>query len=189
MTRKSPLLRHFARAGGLVALWMCAVGCSDRVSAPPANTAISNVAGSVAAPFSVQCNGPADEVALLAGLCGSDTTAVEWMVTDAPGGMGAVIGPSGGALFLLYARADHDPAVDANFAGQAQYAGFVFLGQRTGPHAGTLDTWKAGEPVSSGKVVTQEASLMACSTDWIGQGTFNWRHTTVSFAWSAAEPC
>lgn len=182
------MMRPSTRSAVLGAAWVFGFGCGDRVRSPPANAAISNVAGSVTLPLSVQCDGPADEVALLAGICGSDTSALSWSLTDAPAGMATAIGPRTGPFFLLYDRLDHSPNVNTNVAGDAKYAAFVFFGQG-GDGETTLDAWTGAETVSSGAVVTQAVEFLACSTDWIGQGTFVWRATKLTFAWSATEPC
>jgi hypothetical protein len=176
----------------LGATWVFGVGCdSSRVNAPPVNTAISNTAGSVTLPFTVQCDGPADEVALLGGICGSGTSGLEWFLTDAPSGMATMIGPGSGPFFLLYDRVDHDPSVSANVAGQAHYAAFVFLQQEPSEASPEtiLDGWIGAEAVSSGAVVTQQVDFLACGGGWLGQGSFVWRTTKLTFAWSASELC
>jgi len=160
----------------------------DEVAAPPVNPGIANVAGMVTMPFRVDCAGPANEVALLGSLCGSVTISAAWRRTDAPDGMAMSLGPGAGPSLLLYNRLDSE-AGDGNVAANAKYSAYVLLSASSDSPNAKLDGWPNGEPVTTGTVTSQLVQFQACSSTWIAEGTFSWRSTTISVAWSAANAC
>lgn len=169
---------------------LCALltGCLtsvDDVPAPPANAAISNAAGSVTLPSRIECDGPAEELALLGKLCGAKTVLAAWMGTDAAMGMSTALGPPEGPVVLLYNRLERDPG-RANVAGEVKYSAYVLLSVGSGD---VLRSWSRAEPVSSGQVTSQLVRFEACSASWIAEGTFTWRSTTLRFSWGASRPC
>jgi len=163
-------------------------GClipDDDVPAPPANPAISNVAGSVTLPSRIECDGPAEELALLGKLCGASTAEVAWMGTDAEKGMSTALGPPDGPVLLVYNRLDRDPG-RANVAAEVKYSAYVLLSVGSDD---VLRSWSRAEPVSSGQVTSQLVTFQACSVTWSAEGTFAWRSTTLRLSWGAMRPC
>ena len=157
----------------------------DDVPAPPANPAISNAAGSVTLPSRIECDGPAEELALLGKLCGTETALGTWMGTDAEKGMSTAFGSPEGPVLLLYNRLERDPG-SANVAGEVKYSAYVLLSVRSDD---VLRSWSRAEPVSSGQVTSQLVRFEACSASWFAEGTFTWRSTTLRLAWGASRPC
>jgi len=188
------LRSHALGSAALMALALGALGCSDDVDAPPVNTSITNQAmplapGCFKLPFEVTCDGPADELALLDGVCGAKTDFLEWSGTDAPAGMATWIGPRNGPLFLLYNRLEREPGEKEDVAKELRYSAF-FVNQGFSDDAvATLEQWREGESVKSGEVITFAARFVECRMSWEGEGVFQWRNTSIAFAWTASEPC
>jgi hypothetical protein len=188
---------HGLGSAALVApmlLALAALGCSDDVDAPPVNASIHNearplVPGCYTLPFEVICDGPAEELALLDGVCGAKTDFLDWSRTDAPAGMGTWIGPRNGPLFLLFNRLEREPGEQEDVAEELRYSAYFVNRGFSDDIVETLEQWHAGEGVKSGSVITFAARFVACSMSWEGEGTFRWRSTTIEFAWTAAEPC
>lgn len=178
------------RTGTVVVVAMLS-GCfspSSEVAAPPVNPGISNVAGMVTMPFRVDCAGPANELAMLGTLCGTVTNSAFWTGTDAPAGMAMSLGPEGGPWLLVYNRLESEPG-DGNVAADAKYSAFVLLSGGGDSTNARLGGWTKGERVAAGSVTSQLVRFQACSFNWVAQGTFTWRSTTISVAWSAANAC
>lgn len=183
------------RAGVLGALGLLLVGCGDeQAEAPPANPRIENEAKDLpldvsALPFEVTCQGPAEELKLLGAVCGTQTHDLGWWPTDAPGGMGMYIGPVGGPYLMLFGRVEYRPPSNKNVAAELKYAAFLVNRGAADDSAETLNQWRKGEPMSSGALVTYQAYIGACSPGWMGEGTLQWRSTTLSLAWWSGLPC
>jgi hypothetical protein len=179
----------------LVALGLSAAACGeDAVESPPMNAAISNEArplepGCFTLPFEVRCDGPADELALLDGICGAKTDFLSWSATDAPAGMATWVGPRKGPLLLVFNRVDREPSATENVAKELRYAAYFVRQGMADDVVDTLEQWHTGEPVKSGSVITFDAHFVACRMSWEAEGVFLWRSTTLSFAWTAAQPC
>lgn len=185
---------HGLGRAALVALALGALGCSDEVDAPPVNAAIKNearplVPGCFMLPFEVTCDGPAEDLALLDGVCGAKTDFLEWSSTDAPAGMATWIGPRSGPLLLLFNRLEREPSEAENVAGELRYSAYFVKKGFGDDIVETLEQWHDGERIKSGSVVTFAARFVACSMSWEGEGTFLFRSTTIEFSWTAAEPC
>lgn len=169
------------------------VGCadSDVIYSPPVNPAISNIEGIGMAtlPLRVDCEGPAEDLAVLGGICGNRTDNLGWWKTDAPAGMALWIGPQSGPLILLYNWLGYEPDYRKNVAGEVQYSAYVL--REGAPESGfssTLNAWDRAESVTNGDVITYWARF-SCSGSWYGEGTFQWRSTTLKFAWLAGKGC
>jgi hypothetical protein len=188
-TKRAPIgvVWKMSRIVGAIAV----VGCApvDDVPAPPANPAIVNTAGSTTLPARIECDGPAEELALLGALCGSTTSLVGWRGTDAEKGMAMAVGPEhGGPLLLVYNRLDRDPGL-VNVAAEVKYSAFVLLSPADRDSTATLGEWPKAESVSAGQVTSQLVKFEACSDSWIAEGTFTWRSTQVRLSWAAARGC
>lgn len=187
--------RTALEAVGLLALGLASAGCSDdQVESPPMNASITNKAhvlepGCFTYQFEVRCDGPAEELAVLDGICGAKTDFLSWAATDAPAGMGTWIGPRKGPLFLVFNRMDREPDASENVAEELGYAAYFVRAGVADDIVSTLDQWRDGEPVQSGTVTTFDAHFLACKMSWEAEGKFTWRHTTLAFAWTAAKPC
>jgi hypothetical protein len=179
----------------MVTLGLCAVACgADEVESPPMNGSITNEArplepGCFSLPFEVSCEGPADELALLDGVCGAKTDFLSWSATDAPAGMATWIGPRKGPLFLVFNRLDREPAASENVAKELRYAAYFVRDGMADDVVATLEQWREGEPVKSGSVITFDAHFIACNMSWEAEGVFHWRSTSIAFAWTAAQGC
>jgi len=137
----------------------------------------------------VTCDGPDADLALLDGICGTKTDFLDWSKTDAPAGMATWVGPRSGPLFLLFNRLDREPSDSEDVSGELRYSAY-FVNKGFGDDSvETLEQWHEGEGVRSGTVITFAARFVACSMSWEGEGIFVWRSTTISFAWTAAQPC
>ena len=176
-------------------LGLFALGCGDdQVESPPMNESITNKAhplepGCFTYQFEVRCDGPADELAVLDGICGAKTDFLNWAATDAPAGMGTWIGPRKGPLFLVFNRMDREPAASENVATELRYAAYFVPHGMADDIVTTLNQWREGEPVKSGTVTTFAAQFLDCKMSWEAEGKFLWRSTTIAFAWTAAKPC
>lgn len=174
--------------GSVVLLCAALGGCfnpADDVPAPPPNAAISNTAGSVTLPSRIDCDGPADELALLGKLCGAATPGAVWKGTDAKKGMSTALGPEEGPRLLIYNQLNRDPGA-TNVAADVQYSAYVLLSAGSDD---ALRSWPRAEPVSAGQVTSELVKFEACSISWFAEGTFTWRSTTLRLSWGAARPC
>lgn len=154
-------------------LGLLASGCigsgPDPVAPPAANAAI--VQSSVplfdsAEVTTVECDGPADEVALLGGLCGADAfTASGYPLS---GGWGRETDLGNLELYVM-----GDPEDFSTL----EFAAFVT------PSGGSR------EPVTEGSVHVTMASNTACSSSFTATATFLWRGTTIRVPWSSTVPC
>lgn len=152
------------------------------VSSPPPNASISVAIGTLTLPTRVECEGPAEELALLGDICGAATGTLALRETTG-GGFRVVVGGSTGPYLLIYA----DPSDEAGtFAERLQYAAFV---QMEVDDEGRPKPWREAEPVAEGVVITEYAEPGYAGYEWWrAQGEFLWRHTTIRLAWRAHVP-
>jgi hypothetical protein len=181
------------RAALLIALIPLMTGCgADLASAPPVNPRISNQAGDPDAPtlpYEVRCDGPEHELRLLGGICGTKTDVYGSTTTDAPTGMGMAIGPLDGPYLMVFGRAEHEVALGVDVSAELGYSAYFVNRGRAENSAATLEQWSKGEPITSGSLITYQASFGGCGFGWMGEGTLLWRTTTFSLAWWSGVGC
>lgn len=145
----------------------------------------------------VQCDGPAEEIALLGAICSSTSHTGYLYLDQDDGSTGVGVSlpdrweVSSGARLLLYGLVDV-PSRDwtDDRSASMTYAAYVLLDpsdiEADDP---LLAHWGDAEPITEGTVVTEVATGDPCGFGWTGSAELLWRNTTIRVSWEGSHGC